>query len=133
MNFSLDCQCVIVNNVVNVNMLGFMVQDLDCVEFECLVSEVMSQCCSVNGMCLCMMCDNYIEGSLLVGGVVWIWLIQDIFDSEIMINGNFVVLEEQMVKVNEMCMCYEIVLSFYQKSLGLICIVIWLLLQVRKG
>jgi flagellar basal-body rod protein FlgB len=41
-------------------------------------------------------------------------------DSETTLDGNQVVLEEQMIKMNESRSDYEAAVSFYQKSLGLL-------------
>ena len=41
-------------------------------------------------------------------------------DSEATLNGNQVVLEDQMMKMNESRMDYDAAVGFYQKSLGLI-------------
>jgi flagellar basal-body rod protein FlgB len=41
-------------------------------------------------------------------------------DSETTLNGNSVVLEEEMVKMGEARINYDAAISFYQKSLGLI-------------
>ncbi len=41
-------------------------------------------------------------------------------DSETTLDGNSVVLEDEMIKMNETRMNYEAAISFYQKSLGLI-------------
>lgn len=120
MNFSSDRQRVIANNVANANTPGFTAQDLDRAEFERSVSEVMSQRRSANGMRLRTTRDNHIEGSPSAGVVARTWSTQDTPDSETTINGNSVVLEEQMVKANETRMRYETALSLYQKSLGLI-------------
>ena len=41
-------------------------------------------------------------------------------DSETTLNGNGVVLEEQMLKLSDARMNYDAAISFYQKSLGLL-------------
>jgi flagellar basal-body rod protein FlgB len=41
-------------------------------------------------------------------------------DSEVTLNGNGVVLEEQMLKLSDARMNYDAAVSFYQKSLGLL-------------
>jgi flagellar basal-body rod protein FlgB len=41
-------------------------------------------------------------------------------DSETHLNGNAVVLEEQMMKLTDARMSYDAAISFYQKSLGLL-------------
>ncbi len=120
MNYSSDRQRVIANNVANANTPGFVAQDLDRAEFERSVSEVMSQRRSANGMRLRTTRDGHIQGPPAVETSTRSWSTQDTPDSETTINGNSVVLEEQMVKANETRMRYESALSLYQKSLGLI-------------
>ena len=41
-------------------------------------------------------------------------------DSEVTLNGNSVVLEEEMMKMNEARMNYDAAISFYQKSMNLL-------------
>jgi flagellar basal-body rod protein FlgB len=41
-------------------------------------------------------------------------------DSETTLNGNAVVLEEEMIKMTEARMNYDAAISFYQKSMGLL-------------
>jgi len=119
MSFSSERQRVIANNVANANTPGFVAQDLDRAEFERAVSEAMSQRRSSNGMRLRTTRDAHLPG-METGAGGRSWTTQDSPDSETTINGNSVVLEEQMVRANETRMRYEAALSLYQKSLGLI-------------
>ena len=48
------------------------------------------------------------------------WKAQDTPDSETRLDGNKVVLEEQMMKLNDARTSYDAAVSFYQKSMGLI-------------
>ena len=48
------------------------------------------------------------------------WKPQDAPDSEARLDGNKVVLEEQMMKLNEARTSYDAAVSFYQKSMGMI-------------
>jgi flagellar basal-body rod protein FlgB len=48
------------------------------------------------------------------------WKAQDAPDSEARLDGNQVVLEEQMMKMNQTRGDYETAISFYQKSLSMI-------------
>ena len=41
-------------------------------------------------------------------------------DSETTLNGNAVVLEEEMIKMAESRMNYDAAISFYQKSMGML-------------
>ena len=49
-----------------------------------------------------------------------VWRAEAAPDSEVTLDGNAVVLEEQMAKVAETRMRYEAALGLYQKTLGLI-------------
>ena len=53
-------------------------------------------------------------------GPAAVWSSQLTPDSETTLDGNSVVLEEQMVKMAESRADYEAAVSFYQKSLGMI-------------
>jgi flagellar basal-body rod protein FlgB len=48
------------------------------------------------------------------------WKVQRAPDSETTLDGNQVVLEDQMMKMSEARMNYDAAITFYQKSLGLI-------------
>ncbi len=48
------------------------------------------------------------------------WKAQDTPDTETRLDGNKVVLEEQMMKLNDARTSYDAAVSFYQKSMGLI-------------
>ena len=48
------------------------------------------------------------------------WKPQDAPDTETRLDGNKVVLEEQMMKLNEARTSYDAAVSFYQKSMGMI-------------
>lgn len=49
-----------------------------------------------------------------------VWKSQSAPDSEITLDGNQVVLEDQMIKMSESRMDYDAAISLYQKSIGLI-------------
>jgi flagellar basal-body rod protein FlgB len=55
------------------------------------------------------------SGSLASG-----WQAQDEPDSESRLDGNKVVLEEQMMKLNDARSNYDAAISFYEKSMGLL-------------
>lgn len=48
------------------------------------------------------------------------WKAEKAPDSESTLDGNAVVLEEQMIKMSDARMSYEAAIGFYQKSMGLI-------------
>ena len=60
------------------------------------------------------------QGSGGSASVTQAWKPQESPDSEARLDGNRVVLEEQMMKLNDARTSYDAAVSFYQKSMGLI-------------
>jgi flagellar basal-body rod protein FlgB len=58
--------------------------------------------------------------SQAAGGSAAQWKAKDAPDSETTLNGNQVVLEEQMMKLTDARMNYDTVIGLYQKSLSMI-------------
>ena len=54
------------------------------------------------------------------GSIAQAWKTQDAPDSDTRLDGNKVVLEEEMMKLNDARTSYDAAVSFYQKSMGLI-------------
>jgi len=54
------------------------------------------------------------------GSLTQAWKPQDAPDSESRLDGNKVVLEEQMIKLNDTRSSYDTAVTLYQKSMGLI-------------
>lgn len=112
MNFHNQRQRVIAENVANANTPGYVAQDLDETAFHRALQEQMASGRSGNG-------SRAASGSAHASEPRQ-WQSKDSPDSETTVNGNTVVLEEQMIRANENRMEYESALSLYQKSLGMI-------------
>ncbi|SDM71886.1 flagellar basal body rod protein FlgB [Maricaulis salignorans] len=111
MNFHNQRQRVIAENVANANTPGYVAQDLDEGEFQRSLREQMQARSAARST----------QGTLpALTSPTRQWQTQDAPDSETTVNGNTVVLEEQMMRANENRMEYESALSLYQKSLGMI-------------
>jgi flagellar basal-body rod protein FlgB len=111
--FLSDRQRVIAENVANANTPGYVAQDLNETQFHrALQAELRANrtnpgAVQANGLGSSSGSDDRL------------WSVMDSPDSETTVNGNSVVVEEQMVKASETRMRYETALSLYQKSLGL--------------
>ncbi|WP_417485444.1 flagellar basal body rod protein FlgB [Maricaulis salignorans] len=113
MNFHNQRQRVIAENVANANTPGYVAQDLDEGEFQRNLREQMQARSAPRSS----------RGSAAVPALTSPtrqWQTKDAPDSETTVNGNTVVLEEQMMRANENRMEYESALSLYQKSLSMI-------------
>ncbi len=114
MSFHAQRQRVIAENVANANTPGYVAQDLDQNAFQRELQDLLQARAS---------------GSTAARGAASVpalssptrqWDSQDAPDSETTVNGNSVVLEEQMIRANENRLEYESALSLYQKSLSMI-------------
>lgn len=103
-------QRVIADNVANANTPGYTPQDIPRSEFERVLD---GQSAGWQGM---RTTDERHYG----GGQARRFSAEASPDSETTVNGNSVVIEEQMVRANENRMRFETALSLYQKSLNLI-------------
>ncbi|WP_339737774.1 flagellar basal body rod protein FlgB [uncultured Maricaulis sp.] len=113
MNFHNQRQRVIAENVANANTPGYVAQDLDESEFQRNLRDQMQARSAARST----------RGGPAVAALtspIQQWQTKDAPDSETTVNGNTVVLEEQMIRANENRMEYESALSLYQKSLGMI-------------
>ncbi len=113
MNFHNQRQRVIAENVANANTPGYVAQDLDEGEFQRDLREQMQA----------RSAPRSTRGGPAVPALTSPtrqWQTKDAPDSETTVNGNTVVLEEQMMRAHENRMEYESALSLYQKSLGMI-------------
>lgn len=104
-------QRVIAENIAHANTPGYTPSDISRSEFERALAGQ-----SPSGL---RTTDPRHYGSASSGGSVRLSP-QEAPDSETTIDGNSVVLEEQMVRANENRMRYEAALSLYQKSLNMI-------------
>jgi flagellar basal-body rod protein FlgB len=122
MSFNTERQRVISENVANANTPGYTAKDLDESEFNRAVQRQLRGHEAGNGPSRVRMLTSeagHMSGSA-GGSASRNWGTTDAPDSETTVNGNSVVLEEQMVRAQETRMQYESALTLYQKSLGLI-------------
>ncbi|MGP1274205.1 MAG: flagellar basal body rod protein FlgB [Caulobacterales bacterium] len=110
-----DRQRVIAENVANANTPGFVPDDIPQSEFE----RALSGAQGTSRVTLSATEAGHIQGHSSSGGS-GAWRAMASPDSETTINGNAVVLEEQMVRSGENRMRFETALGLYQKSLALI-------------
>lgn len=107
-----DRQKLVAQNVANASTPGFRPRDLKPMDF----AAVMAGETQSNSVPLSLTHSNHmnVEGGNSANRSV----VSP--DSETTMDGNQVVLEEQMLKMAESRMQFEAALGFYQKSLGLI-------------
>lgn len=109
-----DRQKVIAENVANVSTPGYVPQDVDTDAF----AAAMRAHTGGAGASTAMTVTNgkhMMSGSGSVGVTI-----KASPDSETTLDGNAVVVEEQMMKIAETRMDFETMVGLYQKSLGLL-------------
>ncbi|XBQ15325.1 MAG: flagellar basal body protein [Oceanicaulis sp.] len=106
-------QRVIAENVANANTPGFVPSDISKSQFERVLESGGSQA----GRMKTTDPRHYGGGT---SGAAAAYSPERRPDSETTVNGNAVVVEEQMVRANENRMRFETALSLYQKSLNMI-------------
>jgi len=115
-------QRVIANNVANANTPGFVPEDVSRSDFEQAVEDVQrgrSRTMSTSApVGTAVTNEAHIEGTPIT--TPRRFRTESAPDSETTINGNAVVLEEQMVIANENRMRFETAMGLYNKSLSLI-------------
>lgn len=109
-----DRQRVLAQNVANANTPGYVPDDISQTEFE----RALSGAQRTSRVTLQATEAGHIQGRVQAGSGNWRASASP--DSETTINGNSVVLEEQMVRAGENRMRFETALGLYQKSLSLI-------------
>lgn len=113
MNFHNQRQRVIAENVANANTPGYVAKDLDTNAFQRSLQEQMRARSARRPESGAAAAPDSSPSARQ-------WQVIDSPDTSTTINGNSVVLEEQMIQANENRMAYESALSLYQKSLGMI-------------
>lgn len=108
-------QKVIAGNVANVSTPGYVPQDVDAKAFADSMRTQMRSASASEGM-LTTNAKHFSSGS---GGSAS-FSVRPSPDSETTIDGNSVVVEEQMMKIAETRMDFETMVGLYQKSLGLL-------------
>ena len=107
-------QRVIAENVANANTPGYTPNDIPRSEFERVLAGQQSQ--GASGL---RTTHTMHYGGETSGGSAQ-YHTERSPDSETTVNGNSVVIEEQMVDANDNRMRFETALSLYQKSLNMI-------------
>ncbi|MFW6300017.1 MAG: flagellar basal body rod protein FlgB [Oceanicaulis sp.] len=108
-------QRVIAENVANVNTPGFTPGEISQSQFERVLD---GQAGSAPGG-LRVTDPRHFTGGATAGSAA-AYRTEARPDSETTVNGNSVVIEEQMVRANENRMKFETALSLYQKSLNMV-------------
>lgn len=120
LSYNADRQRVIANNVAHANTPGFTPQDIEQSEFERVIeAQMRGRRTTTGGIRMSVSSANHLSGQVNPDAGRQ-WSANDAPDSETTVNGNSVVLEEQMVRASETRMRYESALSLYQKSIGLL-------------
>lgn len=112
-------QRVIAENVANADTAGFTPRDIKPQSFADALSSVRS---SGGASSLARTSAGHMAGpgGAAAGGSSSAFKPERAPDSETRLDGNSVVLEEQMLKMAESRMAYDAAISFYQKSLNLL-------------
>jgi flagellar basal-body rod protein FlgB len=104
-------QRLVAENIANASTPGYQPRDVDTAGFE----KTLANASSGNG--LAMARTN--PGHMAPGGAAQVHVV-NAPDSETTIDGNAVVLEEQMARAADTRMAYETSLALYQKGLSLV-------------
>jgi len=119
MGFFSDRQGVIAENVANANTPGYVAQDLDEAAFHRALQADIQARRSSRSMRMNGAAPQQAMSNASGASDQRTYSTIDAPNSETTVNGNSVVVEEQMVAASENRMRYETALSLYQKSLGL--------------
>ena len=106
-------QRLISQNVANADTPGYVGRDLKAFTFE----QAMKAQGASGGVAPTRTSAMHLGGTAQPASV---WTSRATPDSETTLDGNSVVLEEQMLKMSEARANYDAAVSFYQKSLGMI-------------
>jgi flagellar basal-body rod protein FlgB len=105
-------QRLISQNVANADTPGYAARDLKAFSF----GDAMKSVRDPGGVTTMRTNAMHLQGKATQSTV---WTSKVTPDSETTLDGNSVVLEEEMVKMSEARMGYDAAVGFYQKSLGL--------------
>jgi len=108
-------QKLIAQNVANSDTPGFAPQDL---KPFALASQMTQQALQLAPVSTALTDPAHIAGTGVAAPSPW--GPQAAPDSETRVDGNQVVLEEEMLKMNDSRMNYEAAIGFYQKSMSMI-------------
>ena len=110
-----DRQRLIAQNVANAETPGYSPNDLKPFTFDTALKTQMAG----GGMAVTQPGHMALPNSATAGAQQK-FKAQRIRDSETTLDGNSVVLEEEMVKMSDARMSYDAAISFYQKSLNML-------------
>ncbi len=108
-------QKTVAENVANANTPGYVPNDVDQAAFERSLSRYSQP--SVGSVGLATTQNGHIQGTAAPAPVVRTLSTPD---SEVTMDGNAVVVEEQMLRLNQTRADFDTALSLYQKGLSLI-------------
>lgn len=113
-------QRVIAENVANANTPGYTPHDLQPFSFQAQVQAAQgaASLSAASGMAVTHAGHMLPQNSSAAGAQAA--QTETSKDSETTLDGNSVVLEEEMMKMSQARMDYDAAVSFYQKSLGLL-------------
>jgi flagellar basal-body rod protein FlgB len=111
-------QRVISENVANSNTPGFVARDLTPFSFTAKVNSAASLAAAQAGAPARSQ-PMHLAGTIS-GGKPKAFRPRDTGDTETTLDGNQVVLEDQMMKLTQSRMDYDAAITFYQKSMGLL-------------
>ncbi|WP_309607236.1 flagellar basal body rod protein FlgB [Phenylobacterium sp.] len=110
-------QRVIAGNVANADTAGYQPRDLKPFNFQ---DQLRAASGAGGGVTLAVTQAGHMQAPGAARGVAAGVKTVKTKDSETRLDGNSVVLEEEMMKMTDARMNYDAAISFYQKSLGLI-------------
>lgn len=109
-----DRQRLIAQNVANAETPGYAPNDLKPFTFDTAMKAHMTGAMAVTQP------GHMALPTSASGGAQQKFKAQKIRDSETTLDGNSVVLEEEMMKMSDARMSYDAAISFYQKSLNML-------------
>jgi flagellar basal-body rod protein FlgB len=114
LGFVNERQRVISQNVANADTPGYAPSDLKPFTYEQAVKTPLA---SASGIATARTNVAHIPGKI---GAKTTWRTEVQPDSEARLDGNQVVLEDQMIKMSEARLDYDAAIGLYQKSLGIL-------------
>ena len=113
-------QTVIAENVANVSTPGYVPRDVDMDSFETVLSRATQTggSRSSGGVSLAATDSGHFPGRAMSSSGNSV--ARETPDSETTLDGNSVIIEEQMLKLNETRMDYDMALGLYQKALSFV-------------
>ncbi len=122
LDYTAERQRLIAQNVANADTPGYAPSDLSPFSFEVAMRHAVSLApaggsAGGSGAALSMTNASHMAGP---GASKGVWKSQVNPDSEARVDGNQVVLEDQMAKMTEARLDHEAAISFYQQSLTML-------------